>query len=294
VSIALEQHFQQAIPAHEADSLRHSLLAQLDRVILAREAALSDLSQAEAASRKAGQWQRWGELILAYGPSAQAGSAELQAWDYDGNELAIKLDRELDFKGNANYYFEKAKKAKARVGLVKDQIDRLSSELVQVRSLREEVSGEERFTRLEELREEARKRRWLTEQRLPTTIKEERPYEGHRIRELAAPGGYTVLYGENSESNDFLTMRVAKPNDWWLHIRGGVSAHVVIQTRNQPDRVQKETLLYAAKIAVLNSPSKHAGYVPVDYTLKKHVRKPKGAPKGTALYTHEKTLHVES
>ena len=51
--------------------------------------------------------------------------------------------------------------------------------------------------------------------------------------------------------------------------------------------------MYAAKIAVLNSPSKHSGFVPVDYTLRKYVRKPRGAPPGTALYTHEKTLHVE-
>ncbi len=294
LSIALEQHFQQAIPAHEADALRHSLEAQLDRVILARESALSDLRQAEAASKKASQWQRWGELILAYGSSLAPASAELQAWDYDGSEVSIKLDPELDFKDNANFYFEKAKKAKARVGLVHDQIERLSAELLQVQSLRSSIENEERFDRLNDLREEARKRRWLTEQRLPTTVKEDRPYEGHRIRELAAPGGYTILFGENAESNDYLTMRVAKPNDWWLHIRGGTSAHVVIQTRNQPDKVQRETLQYAAKVAVLNSPSKHAGYVPVDYTLKKYVRKPKGAAKGTALYTHEKTLHVDS
>jgi predicted ribosome quality control (RQC) complex YloA/Tae2 family protein len=32
--------------------------------------------------------------------------------------------------------------------------------------------------------------------------------------------------------------------------------------------------------------------VPVDYTLKKHVRKPKGSAAGFATYTHEKTLHV--
>jgi predicted ribosome quality control (RQC) complex YloA/Tae2 family protein len=33
--------------------------------------------------------------------------------------------------------------------------------------------------------------------------------------------------------------------------------------------------------------------VEVDYTLRKYVRKPKGAPPGFALYTHEKTLRVE-
>jgi predicted ribosome quality control (RQC) complex YloA/Tae2 family protein len=294
VSIALEQHYDQAIPAAEADALRHSLLAQLDRVILAREAALSDLHQAEAAGLNAGQWQRWGELVLAYGPAAPLGASTLQAWDYDGTELAIRLDPELDFKENATRYFEKARKAKARMGLVLDQIERLATEQARAASLRSEVELADRLVRLRELQDEARKNRWLTEQRLPTTVKEDRPYEGHRIRELLAPGGYTLLYGENAESNDYLTLRVAKPNDWWLHVRGAVSAHVVIQTRNQPDKVQKETLMYAAKIAVQNSPSKHAGYVAVDYTLKKYVRKPKSAPKGTALYTHEKTLHVES
>ena len=111
---------------------------------------------------------------------------------------------------------------------------------------------------------------------------------------LMAPGGLTVLYGENAESNDYLTLRVAKPSDWWLHVRGHVSAHVVIQTRNQPEKVSKEALMFAAKVAVQHSSLKHSGYVPVDYTLKKYVRKPRGGPKGTALYTHEKTLHVES
>ena len=114
-----------------------------------------------------------------------------------------------------------------------------------------------------------------------------------RIDQLIAPGGWTVLYGENAEANDYLTLRVARPNDLWLHIRGATSAHVVVQTRNQPERVQRETLEFAARVAVRNSPSKHAGYVPVDYVLKKHVRKPRGASKGSALYTHEKTIHVE-
>ena len=68
---------------------------------------------------------------------------------------------------------------------------------------------------------------------------------------------------------------------------------MVISTNNKPDRVGPEALRFAAEIAVKNSPSKHAGIVAVDYTLKKHVRKSRGAPAGSALYTHEKTLHVE-
>lgn len=162
------------------------------------------------------------------------------------------------------------------------------------RRLLESIGEADDLASLEHLKEAADRRRWLHHQAVSSKAKEDRPYEGHRIRELAGPHGWTVLYGETAEANDYLTVRVAKSNDWWLHIRGGISAHVVIRTQNQPDRVSRDALLFAAKVAVQNSPSKHAGLVAVDYTLKKYVRKPKGAPKGTALYTHEKTLHVEN
>jgi predicted ribosome quality control (RQC) complex YloA/Tae2 family protein len=102
-----------------------------------------------------------------------------------------------------------------------------------------------------------------------------------------------VLVGENAAANDFLLTRIAKPNDWWLHVRTGTGAHVIIRTENQPHRVPRSTLEFAARLAAQHSVDKHARVVEVDYTLRKYVRKPKGAPAGFALYTHEKTLRVE-
>jgi len=293
ISVALEQHYDQAIPDAAARQLKATLQNQLARVRLARETAIHDLTQAVAAGEGAGKWQIQGELILAYGSALEAGAEKLEAIDYEGNAIEIRLDPEQDFKQNANRFFDKAKRAKARLGMVRDQLARLQADLADLEAFSARVESADRLRAIEDLHEEAKGRRWLNKPPPPKANKEDRPYEGHRVRELLGPGGYAVLYGENAESNDYLTLRVAKPNDWWLHIRGSTSAHVVIQTRNQPDRVQKETLMFAAKVAVQNSPSKHAGYVPVDYTLKKYVRKPKGGPKGTALYTHEKTLHVE-
>lgn len=101
------------------------------------------------------------------------------------------------------------------------------------------------------------------------------------------------MYGENATSNDYLTTRVAKPNDIWMHVRGSASAHVVVATDNHPERVGRDVLEFAARVAVRNSVAKHSSYVPVDYTLKKHVRKPRGSAAGYAVYTQEKTLHVE-
>lgn len=294
ISVALEQHFDQAIPAARAESLRASVRTQIHRVLLARETAIKDLNQAVSAGQGASKQQLQGELILAYGPSLAEGASLLEAHDYEGNPIQIKLNPEQNFKENANRYFDKAKRAKARLGTVADQLDRLSRDREDILSFLAKLEAATRLREIEELHEEAKTHRWLNKPAPPKANKEDRPYEGHRVRELLGPGGYAVLYGENAESNDYLTMRVAKPNDWWLHVRGSTSAHVVIQTRNLPDKVQRETLMFAAKVAVQNSPSKHAGYVPVDYTLKKYVRKPKGAAKGSATYTHEKTLHVES
>jgi predicted ribosome quality control (RQC) complex YloA/Tae2 family protein len=294
ISVALETHFEAAIREHEVRALRTNLTSQLNRVLLARETALTDLRQALDQGERAGRTQRMGELILAYGPSSAPGTTAISAWDYDGSEISIKVDPELDFKANANLYFEKAKRAKTRLGLVRDQIERMEAEASAVESIVYRVEQAERLDQLRDLREEANGKRWLNQQiGLAAKPKEERPYEGHRVRELLGPGGYRVLYGETAEANDYLTARVAKPNDWWLHIRGATSAHVVIQTGSHPEKVGKETLAFAAKVAVQNSPSKHSGFVAVDYTLKKYVRKPRGAPKGTALYTHEKTLHVD-
>jgi predicted ribosome quality control (RQC) complex YloA/Tae2 family protein len=293
ISIALEQHYDVLIPETEMAALRASLVSQLNRVILARDVAIADLRQAEEMGGRAPQMQLHGELILAYGAGLDEGASLLEAYDYEGKPVTIKLDPELNYKENANRFFDKAKRAKGRMGTVRDQLTRLTEDKLAIEGLLQRVQDATRLGELEDLRDEARKKRWLHSQPTPTRRKEDRPYEGHKVRELMGPGGWPVLYGENAESNDYLTLRVAKPNDWWLHVRGGISAHVVIPTKNAPDKVSREVIQFAAQIAVQNSPSKHSGYVPVDYTLKKYVRKPRGAPKGTALYTHEKTLHIE-
>ena len=41
------------------------------------------------------------------------------------------------------------------------------------------------------------------------------------------------------------------------------------------------------------SGEKHAGLVPVDYTERRYVRKPRGAKPGQAIYTIAKTIDVE-
>ncbi len=291
ISIALEQHFDSAAPAAEAAALRHSLSAALNRVLISREAAVSDLRQAVERGNHADELQRQGELILAYGHAAAEGASLIEAFDFEGLPVAIPVDPELNFKENAQKLFLKARKAKDRLEFATEQLGRMTKERDEVARAVAAVEGAESVKEIESIHELASSRKWLHEQHHAEKA-EDRPFAGHRVRDILGPGGIRVLYGENAESNDYLTLRVAKPNDIWLHVRGGTSAHVVIATNNKPERVGQEALLFAAKIAVKHSPGKHSGIVAVDYTLKKYVRKSRGAAAGSALYTHEKTLHV--
>lgn len=293
ISYALENYYLVEIQRRELESKRSWLLSQLERVLLAREVALSSLIEARETGGKAAGWQRQGELLLAYATNIEEGAEQAHVWDYDGNELTIKLDPELSAKDNALKLFDKAKRAKGRQSQVSEQIERIRESASQLEAAIVQTQEAKTLPMLEELEDEVRKNRWLHEQPVAKGGVIERPYEGHKVRDLLGPSNYKILYGETAEANDYLTLRVAKSNDYWLHVRGHTSAHVVVQTHNQPEKVSKEVLMAAAKVAVQNSNQKHAGYVAVDYTLKKYVRKPKGAPKGTALYVNEKTLHVE-
>lgn len=291
-SFELERHFEDLETSAEIEGLRARLVGPLQRVLLAREVALAELHQAQDTARNAGDLQTKGELILAYAHGMEAGQSVLEVPDYEGNPMQITLDPERSAVENATRYFDRAKAAKSRLGFVNEQSKRLESERVQVMSALRQAEDATKLSDLQDLFELARERRWL---HVSTTARtpEERPFDGHRVRERIGPGGVRVLFGENATSNDYLTQRVARPNDIWLHVRGATSAHVVILTANRPERIGPEALRFAAEIAVQNSAAKHSGYVSVDYTLKKYVRKPRGAKAGAVVYTHEKTIAVE-
>ena len=81
-----------------------------------------------------------------------------------------------------------------------------------------------------------------------------------RLLTYTLPGGWQVLVGRTDADNDDLSFRVARPNDWWFHVRGVPGSHVILQgpPGAAPDR---ETLQRAAAIAAYHSKARTAGVV---------------------------------
>ncbi|MBR1820319.1 MAG: DUF814 domain-containing protein [Clostridia bacterium] len=105
---------------------------------------------------------------------------------------------------------------------------------------------------------------------------------------FTAPSGRTILVGKNNLQNDKLT-GTAQPNEVWLHAKDMPGSHVII-VGEAPD---EETILFAARLAALYSKGKNGSRVPVDYTLRRYVKKPGGAKPGFVIYTNQRTLYVQ-
>jgi predicted ribosome quality control (RQC) complex YloA/Tae2 family protein len=85
-------------------------------------------------------------------------------------------------------------------------------------------------------------------------------------------------------------MKTAAPADIWLHAKDIPGSHVIIRANNAA--VPNRTLEEAAALAAFNSKAGDSALVPVDYTLRRHVRKPSGAKPGMVIYVNQKTAFV--
>ncbi len=294
ISVALDAHFAEAERSGRFLAAKGALETQIARLRASRASTLRGLVEVQASGRGADRWQRTAELILAYGYAMPPGDRELQAYDYDGAPVSIPLDPDLSVAENANALFERAKRARGRAGELAEQIARFREDLARLESFAQRLEAADSPKALDDLTDEARKRKWTVRPAsgVSRAGKDEKPFEGHKIRESLSPAGYPVLWGENATANDYLTLRVARPSDLWFHARGITSAHVILRTGGKPDRVQRPDLEFAAGIAARNSGQKHSSMVAVDVTQKRYVRRQKGAPIGTVAYDHERTLHI--
>lgn len=288
-----------------------------------RDGLRDDLAEAEAAPR----WRRYGEALLAYARQVPARAASVTLPDpADPNAtLDIALDPNIAPPANAARYFKRAAKGErgqrdipARIAAVETEIAALRGKLTafdqagddDARALALLELERELFAMGSTAREQVKAPEPLSRRDLAIGPAPGGPKPAPRP---AAPGGaprkgalpakftpyrfktaegWDVLIGRASEGNDHLTVHLARPEDYWFHAHGCPGSHVVLRRGKGPNEPSKATLEEVASWAAFHSKARTAGKVPVNYTLKKYVRKPRGAKPGLVYIEREKTLLV--
>lgn len=112
-----------------------------------------------------------------------------------------------------------------------------------------------------------------------------------RLWEYELPGGWIVLAGKNDQDNDHLSLKMAKANDYWFHVKGLPGSHVLLRVPagEEPDN---GTIKAAASVAAWHSKKREAKQVAVSFTRARFVTKPRGAKPGTVEIRKDKVLTV--
>ncbi len=230
-------------------------------------------------------FKKKGELLLvnAYGLNASSGVVEVKDWE-SGDVVKIDVDPRLDALQNAQRYFEKYKKLKRKSEGMKKRLKEVEKELEYLYQLWQTILDADDEKVFEEIEEELRSVGILKSQK--RRKRKESPRSSPR---KVFYKGFTILVGKNNRQNDELVRR-SSPNDVWLHARQIPGAHVVIKTEGK--KVPEDVLVYAASLAAGYSRGRNSGNVPVDHTLVKYVKKPKGFKPGMVIYRNQKTLIV--
>lgn len=228
-----------------------------------------------------------GELLMAqlYAVTKGAKNVTLDNYyDENGGALEIELDVKLSPAANAQKYFKLYQKAKSAQHQAAEQVEKTNQELYYLEGQLDNLQKCTDESELNEVREELVREGYLRANHNRRTLKKLPPSLPYHF---IAPDGTDILIGKNNVQNDQLT-RTAEPNDTWLHVKDMPGSHVIVCARNPSD----ETLLLAAQLAAWFSKGQRSSQVPVDYTLRKYVKKPAGAKPGFVIYTHQTTLFV--
>jgi predicted ribosome quality control (RQC) complex YloA/Tae2 family protein len=276
----------------EFATLRKRVLAAAERELDKTERRIAALRGEAEIQREAGQYRKYGNLLMIHllEPPSQPDRMIVPDVFVDPRlVVSIPLAPELSVVENAERYFDKARKFDSSLEYVAGRRASLQRERDTLHTLLKQVRDAET---LQDARTALRIHASLL-RRLGLTEKGNIDDSPFPFRRFTVAGGFEVWVGKNSANNDELTVRHARPNDLWFHARGVGGSHVVLKTGTAAGVPGKDAIRQAAAIAAWYSKHRKAKNVPVAWTEKKYVRKPKGAPAGTVIMEREKVIMVQ-
>jgi predicted ribosome quality control (RQC) complex YloA/Tae2 family protein len=113
-----------------------------------------------------------------------------------------------------------------------------------------------------------------------------------RPRTYVTNDGWEVWVGRNNADNDLITHRLSNPHDLWFHVVGVPGSHVILRRPTRNSKPKPTTLVEAAQIAAYFSKARKQTRVPVIFTERKFVSKPRRAKPGQAICTREREILV--
>ena len=235
-------------------------------------------NQAEKAKKKA-------DLLAANLYKIEEKAKEVEVFDFYNNDnpLMISLNPMKTPWENINDYYNRAKKVKTAVTYARKDLPRQNNLLSYLTQLEDFINRAESISDLEEIKEEM-----VDNNLIKKKGNKKKKAKKSKPLHYKTNTGADIYVGKNSKQNDYITLKLARKEDLWFHVKDNPGSHVILKT----DKIHNEDIEKAAYLAALNSSVSNDKKVDVDYTEKKNVNKAKGAKDGMVYYENFSTITV--
>lgn len=275
-------------------SYRNNLLKLISHILKKYSLRLESINNKLKECENKDLYKLYGELITAnlykFSKDYNSDKVELENY-YDNNViLTIPLDNTISITNNAKKFFKKYNKLKNALEIVTLQKKETEEELQYIESIIYELEYAKDIQEVNEIYNEISENpifKDYIQSNNKTNTKKEANISTPREYHI---DGFTVLVGKNNKQNDYLTTKLASPNDIWFHTKDIHGSHVIL--KNPSENISNDTLIKCAKLAAYYSKGRLSSNVPVDYCFVKYVKKPNGSKPGMVIYTNNKTLNV--
>ena len=237
-------------------------------------------------------WKKYGDLLLANIATATREGDTIQVVDYfDAAAPTIDVPGEAHKPLNeiAEEYFRKYTKARNGLRVIEERVreteKKISNAEAQMTRIDAAIeSGDEEFIRSiipapKKPQPQASKKR-----------KAEVAFKG--VRWFISSDGFEILVGKKAVDNDYLTFRIARSLEMWLHAADYPGSHVIIRNPRKAE-IPDRTLIEAAELAAFYSDARELDKAAVNHTLRKFVNKPRKAAPGLVSLASHRTIMVK-
>ena len=292
-----DAYFSSLLVDQAFDNRAGAARAELRKKITHQKRLLKQLEQDLASHADADQQKRVGDLLLANLSTARRDGKRVVLLDYfadDASPIEIEIDEQLTLQEEASRRFALYSRSKRAVLQITTRVEtirvRLKALDSQYEALEKIIVGRDE-TALEKLIALSAPRAVTSgAKRKGGRDKKEKKIPG--VRRYISSDGFEILVGRAARDNDYLTFKVAKPNDLWLHAADYGGSHVVVRNATRQD-VPHRTIIEAAQLAAQFSQARKDPKVDVHYTQRKFVSKPKGAAPGLVRLLRSRNVTVE-
>jgi predicted ribosome quality control (RQC) complex YloA/Tae2 family protein len=263
------------------------VLKAIDRDIKKQQRLVANLEKDIQTAADYEKYKRMGELLQLNRSTLKKGMKSIELEDVIATRpetITVALDPSQSVQENIDAYFRRHRKGREGLEILRRRLEIARGDLVHREKMKTEL----------EIDFDSAYKKFRNEliSLIPGNTRAGEPSARLPYRPAKLSTGVTVFIGRDGIDNDRTTFDFARPYELWFHAQQCPGSHVVMKFPNKSFEPSRMEIERTAAIAAYHSKARHDSLVPVIYTQRKHVRKPRKAKPGLVVVEREKSVMV--